>query len=328
MTKGIILSLFAIIIVLGVCPHVWGQVLEVQAARVLRIKGTTMVYQYQSKKWSVAKRGMRLFQRDTIKTLSDSQLDLLIEGVAVVRLKEKTTLEIAEIKEEATRPVTSSRILLVEKRSSDMGEKNILRLLNGKLLLWVKHILQGSTFDVETPIGIAGVRGTRFMVRVPDQDTTVVAVLEGIVEVKNIQMPEKTVLVRKMESSIILRGAYPSEPRRVSEGERRDLKETLELKLLREAKGFKRKPGSRYDGMYSSKYVYWEGSGGMVDHGIMSTGSMHDDPHTMGGGSTPMGGGSTPMGGGSTVMGGTNTRPPGDMQSGGGRSKPSKDGHR
>lgn len=305
MKKRIIPSLLANIILLLLSPYVWGQAPEAETARILRIEGTTMVYQHHNKRWSVAKRGMGLFQTDVVKTLSDSELDLLIENVAVVRLKQKTTLEIAEIQRETTKPVASSSVLLVDDGSSGIRHKTLLKLLEGKLLLWVKYILQGSTFDVETPIGIAGVRGTSFMVNVTNQDTTIVAVLEGIVGVKNIRMPDKTVLVRKMEASIILRRAYPSEPRRVSEEEHGDLKETLELRFLREATGFKRKPGSRYDGMYSSKHVYWEDSGGMLDHATMSDGSMHDSTHV--------------MGGGSATMGGTSTQSPGDMHSGGGK---------
>jgi len=282
-TRKFLLSLLAISIFFTLCPYLWGQELKIQAARILKTKGTVMIYQSQSKKWSVAKKGIRLFEKDMIKTLSESEVDLLIGNIAVVRLKENTVLKLAEIERELTKSVTSSRILLVEGKPLKIREKSILKLLKGKLLLWVKYILKGSTFEVSTPIGIAGVRGTLFMVYVPNQDTTIVAVLEGIVEAKNIQMPEKTVLIRKMESSIIVRGAYPSEPRRVSEKEYKDLKETLELKLFRGRRGFKRKPGSRYNGIYSSNYIYWEGSRyrsegveaqSMTNYGSMSTGSV------------------------------------------------------
>lgn len=292
MTKRIILSLFAVVVLLAVCPHVWGEALKVQTARILRIKGTTMVYHHQSKKWSVAGKGIEIFRKDIIKTLPDSEVDLLIADVAVVRLKENTTLELAEISRRAAQPSISSRVVLVEKRGSGgTGERNILKLTKGTLLLWIRHIVQGSTFEVETPIGVAGVRGTRFVVRVLNQDTTVVAVLEGIVEVRNIRMQDKTMLLRAMETSTIHRMTCPSDRKRVSDVEHDDLRETLQLKLLREGKKIKRKPGSKYNGMHSSSHMmYWEtDSADMGGHESMSGGSTHDGTDMMDGGSTTMG---------------------------------------
>jgi hypothetical protein len=244
-----------------------------------------MVYQHQYKKWSVAKIGMKVLQRDILKTLSDSEADLLIENIAVVRLKENTILDLSKIKREATKPVASSSISLVEKRPSGAKKKNILKLLKGRLLLWAGHIFQGSTFEVMTPIGVAGVRGTRFMVSVPDKDTTIVATLEGIIEAKNIEMPDKTVLVREMGISIIRRGAYPTEPRKVSEQEYSELKETLELKLLEKKEKVKKGLNSRHKDASI-------GTGDIGDHGTMPGGGMGSGtmPGGTGGGRSGMGG--------------------------------------
>ena len=256
-----------------------------------------MVYKHQSQKWHVGIKGMKLSKKDIIKTLSDSYVDLIFEGIAIVRLKENTSLELMEIKKEISKPVTS-KISLIEKRTSGGSENNILKLLSGKLLLWVKHILQSSTFEVLTPIGVAGVRGTRFMVSVPNDDTTIVSVLEGIVEVKNIRLPDKKVLVKNMQTSIINKGLYPSEPRKISKDEHGDLNETLELKLLKKRIGFKRKPGGRYNGIYSSNNIYWEDSmhssdssdsSGMGDKETMSVGSKDLMTNTMGESSMPGG---------------------------------------
>ncbi len=306
MAKRIVLSLFGLIIFLTTCPYVWGQSVKIETARIIKTKGTVMVYQHQHKKWSVAKIGMKVLQRDILKTLSDSEADLLIEDIAVVRLKENTILDLSEIKRETTKPVASSSISLVEKRPSGAKKKNILKLLKGRLLLWVGHIFQGSTFEVLTPIGVAGVRGTRFMVSVPDKDTTIVATLEGIIEAKNIEMPDKTVLVREMEISIIHRGAYPTEPRKVSEQEYSELKEALELKLLKKEEEFEGKPGS-------SSLESMGGYETMMPGGTMPGGTMPGG--TMPGGTMPGGGmGSGTMPGGT---GGGGSMPGGSMPGGG-----------
>ena len=246
MRKGIILSLFWLIIFLCLCPHVPARDIEREAARITRIKGTVMIYQDQGKTWSVARKGMIVCLKDKVKTLSGSEVDLFIQDVAIVRLKENTIFKLAAIK---GRPATidSSSKALVEKSLLAQEEKDILELLKGKLLLWVKHVLQGTTFEVITPIGVAGVKGTRFLVHAPDEDITIVAVLEGIIEAKNILMPDKAVLLKKKEFSIIRRGAYPTEPETVKENLYDELKESLELRLSRQEMGFIRKPGSRYD---------------------------------------------------------------------------------
>ncbi|MEW6328185.1 MAG: FecR family protein [Thermodesulfobacteriota bacterium] len=242
MAKRLILSLYGLIMFLTLGPWAQGQNLERQTARIIRVKGTVTVYQHQGQKWSAARKGMTVFQKDKLKTLSGSEVDLLMPDLAVIRLKENSLLDLDEIKGQAVKPVASSRILRVEKTPPNAKERNILRLWKGKLLLWVKHILEGSTFEVHTPIGVAGVRGTRFMVTIPDQDMTIVATLEGIVAVRNVARPDKIVLVRELEITTIRREAYPSKPRRVSEQEHAELKEILELKLLETEEESERKP--------------------------------------------------------------------------------------
>ncbi|MDQ7837149.1 MAG: FecR family protein [Thermodesulfobacteriota bacterium] len=232
MATRLILSLCGLIIFLSLCPWAQGQNLERQTARIIRIKGTVTVYQHQVQKWSAARKGMTVFQKDKMKTLPGSEVDLLMPDLAVIRLKENSLLDLDEIKKASVKPVASPRVLRVEKTPPYAKERNILRLWKGNLLLWVKHILAGSTFEVHTPIGVAGVRGTGFMVTIPDQDTTIVATLEGVVAVRNIARLDKIVLVRELEITTIRRETDPGKPRKVSEQEYAELKEILELKLL------------------------------------------------------------------------------------------------
>lgn len=304
MAKRIIFSLLGVIIFLALCPCSWGRDSTIATARVIRTKGTTMVYHHDSDEWSVAKKEMRLVQSDTIKTLSDSEVDLLIEDVAVIRLKANTTLELAEIGREASKPAGTSKAILVDKKPSDTVKNKVLKLMKGKVLLWVRYVVKGSVFEVQTSIGVAGVRGTRFLVGIYE-DTTTVATLEGIVIVGNIQMPDKTVTLRAKETAIVVKGEYPSEAKRVSEKEYSDLKETLELRLPRQDFGFKRKPGSKYDGVYSSSNICWDAS--MSVSGDCGTMPMPSGTSAMGGGSTTMEGGTSTMGTGSTTVRGGST---------------------
>lgn len=267
MGKRALLSLFGLIISLILGHYAWGQNLEVETARIIRIKGTVMVCQRQGKKWLVARKGMTVFQKDIVKTLSGSEVDLLIQDYAVIRLKENSLLDLAEIKREAKKPVPSPKILRVEKVPSEARDKSILRLLKGRLLLWVRHILGDSTLEVHTSIGVAGVRGTRFMVIIPNENTMIVGTLEGVVAIRSIETPEKTVLVREMEAAMIRRGAYPTEPRRVTQQEHRDLRETLELKWLEEEEKSETKSDRRIRDVTS-------GAQGMRDHSTMSTRPM------------------------------------------------------
>lgn len=222
------LPVLTLLLLFILVPCAWGQKRASHSALVIRTQGTVLVCRYQSEEWLVAKPGTNIFQQDKIKVLSESEADLFVQDFAVVRLKENSQLDLSGIQTEIKKPASSAKVALLEK-SSDTRKRTLLNLLKGKILLWVQSIKDGSLFEVHTAIGVAGVRGTRFTVAIPDQDTTIVAVFEGSVEVNNIELPDWITLIQENEVVSIRRGEHPSKPRKVGPAEQGDLQETLQL---------------------------------------------------------------------------------------------------
>lgn len=78
-------------------------------------------------------------------------------------------------------------IILEPNSTSEVMESTeydaLLNLMSGELLSRVRASGDPLSFEVRTPIAIAGVRGTDFSVRVLENGTTTVTVFEGVVEV-------------------------------------------------------------------------------------------------------------------------------------------------
>lgn len=70
---------------------------------------------------------------------------------------------------------------------------------------------EGHNFKVQSPIAVAGVRGTKFITKVEKDGATTLTVLDGEVEFSDTEK-RKTVLVKKNQKSTINPGGLPSEP--------------------------------------------------------------------------------------------------------------------
>jgi tetratricopeptide (TPR) repeat protein len=88
---------------------------------------------------------------------------------------------------------------------------SIIDLLVGKIRAFIVSLEPGSQFEVRTPVCHSGVRGTDFIVDTTS-DRTEVLVFEGTVELSDLER-HKTVLVKAGESSIVVAGGLPSEPK-------------------------------------------------------------------------------------------------------------------
>lgn len=99
--------------------------------------------------WRPVRVGDKLFEGDRIKTAEGAKAELLLEDGSFIRLREKTTLII-----KTTR----------QKISTQATEHN-LELRVGEIMLELKELNKGSTFEVQTPTAVAAVRGTTYYVR-------------------------------------------------------------------------------------------------------------------------------------------------------------------
>lgn len=157
-----------------VAPHVQAQTTDLQA--LVRTISGNATYSIKGQGVLPIKQGMRLPAGSVIHTGSGTVLDLFLgRGAGVLRMKENTTLGLDQL----TSTDTGSEVL------SDTQ----LTLMEGEMLASVTKLPAGSHYEVKTPDGILGVRGTRFRARVPGGisvlDGTVVFAKEGSAHIVN-----------------------------------------------------------------------------------------------------------------------------------------------
>ena len=139
-----------------------------------------------------------------------SQSDVISTGVhsaAVIKFFDGNKITIS----------SNSRVILNEYLSK---KKALIKLTKGKVTATVvpkvvRKIKQSKNyFKIETPIAVAGVRGTKFSVQ--HKDFTVVKVYKGLVEVYNLTYPQFRVFVAAGSSVVVKPHHKPSPPEKIN----------------------------------------------------------------------------------------------------------------
>ena len=136
------------------------QAAEAGKAVVRSIRGSA---QYaEGGQWLPLKVGQLLKPGSSIRTANESQVDLFMDqNGPVVRLVENTTLGIDKLNYEVT--------------GIDTVIETQLDLKSGRVLGIVKKLAHNSKYEIKTPNGVAGIRGTEYDVSA----TSVVRVISG-----------------------------------------------------------------------------------------------------------------------------------------------------
>jgi len=137
---------------------------EKDIALVLKKVGRVDVARQNGSKWLHAKKGMRLNSGNIIRT-GDKSLAALIFS------DDKSLLKIR----------SNSRVTLRGRRKQASVSKSIFLKLGE---LWTR-VTKGNPFRVETPSGVAAVKGTEFYVSVDELGNMVVYCIEGVIELIN-----------------------------------------------------------------------------------------------------------------------------------------------
>lgn len=136
-------------------------------AEVRAVRGTANYSTDRGANWKKLNVGTRLGEHSVVRTAPGSTVDLFLgDNGPVVRVTEDSTLGIDRLNSE----------------NMGGGEKVIetqLDLRSGRILGNVKKLAAASKYEVKTPVGVAGIRGTKYDIRA---DGTV-AVTEGTVVV-------------------------------------------------------------------------------------------------------------------------------------------------
>ncbi len=319
------LGLLIAILVIFSASSSWGQ--EIQAVLV-KLKGTVLVLPEGEHTWVVGRKWMKLSLKSRIKTLSHSYADILINKRALVRIKENTEIELSALSEEI------ASILRKAPSKGKTSPGTSLRLLKGKAFLLIAPGYHPLPFVVETPIGIAGVAGTKFVVDL-GEERCLVAVWRGKVLFWNPRFPKKKVLIEAGFYSQIVKGALPTKPAPMGPEFKKRYQDIQQLYLGNIIdRVFFREPGSRYHGMFSRGYspTVSDGicptmsstsmSGQTMDTSSMSSGAMSSSSGMSGSSMS----GSTGMGGTAGMGSGSSSSMSGGASSGPSSQSPSRSG--
>lgn len=138
--------------------------------------------------WDRVRPGMVLREDEYLKTGNNSNATLEI-GEDLVKIDESTTLILHYIDDGGT----------------------ALTILSGSILIKAEQLLKGGTFNVNTPTAVAGVRGTSFKVGYNRRTTEgTVLVSDGIVEVGNQTVKNKSVLLSRNQKISLFAGDDPT----------------------------------------------------------------------------------------------------------------------
>lgn len=162
----------------------WAQMKPTQATIVF-VKGKAEVQRSGERAWRPAELQMAVNPGDKLSTEAGAELEIRLDDGSVLKLKDKSLLELDAMEKQA-RPLTTI---------------TSLKLGLGKLLGCVRKLSsKESKFDITTPTAVAGVRGTVFAV-FAEGDSTELDVLQGRVAVSGQVGAEK--LVGEKQSTVV-----------------------------------------------------------------------------------------------------------------------------
>lgn len=145
---------------------------QMNSAEVRGVRGTANYSTDRGSSWKDLRVGTKLKQNSIVRTAPGGTVDLYLgDNGPVVRVTENTTMGIDR--------------LTVDNSGPEKVIETQLDLRSGRILGNVKHLAAASKYEVKTPQGVAGIRGTRYdisadgRVRITEGQAVVVYVIGG-----------------------------------------------------------------------------------------------------------------------------------------------------
>jgi len=188
----------------------WGQE-DQRIGTVLAVEGTAEVRAANATLWEPLQFRAAVFPNDTVRTAADSKAKILLRDDSIMTLAERSEMQFTEF------------LLTPQQR------RTLVSLTLGKLRVVTTKIFgAGSVTEVRTANTVAGVRGTTFVVMfIPPEDTEV-AVLDGVVAVRNPNFPQLEPVAANFHTQVI-GNAPPGQATELLASERQALELGLRL---------------------------------------------------------------------------------------------------
>ena len=224
----------------------WGRIL------VVRVHGTVLVSKSGNGPWEASHKWMELPIGARVKTLSGASIDLLLDSGAIVRMKENSEMLIRNMLDRLEKALSKARPGACKKGSCSSG--TLIQLIKGKAFFYVSPYFSGLPLLVDTPIGTAGVTGTRFAVDLSVAGMLYIAVLRGHVIAWQKGLPEKSVVIGPDFIVRIEPKRAQLLPRPMDKKEHKKYEECLKLHLGLGLHQSLSETSSRYRGVFSRGY--------------------------------------------------------------------------
>ncbi len=133
------------------------------AVVAVHVKGNVAVQHGTASATEPVKEGAQLGGADTVTTAEASSAVLVLPNGSVVSLREKTQVKIAKATQSAGSGAAPAPATDGEAHETGVSNSNF-ELAFGQMLTRVRKLNPASTFEVQTPVSVAAVRGTVFEV--------------------------------------------------------------------------------------------------------------------------------------------------------------------
>ncbi len=219
---------------------------------LVRLQGSVLVASGKNGSWEPAKKWMQIPKEAKIRTLPGSSMDLLLDKGAIIRIKGGSELLIKDMLKSLEKALSEACPRACHRNGCRKGI--VIKLFKGEAFFYVSPRFSGLPLLVDTPIGIAGVTGTRFAVDLTVQDQLFIAVFQGHVVVWQRGKPKKSVVVGPKFITSLSRGKIPKQPETMSKKTRKRYEECLKLHLGLDANQALTETSGRYKGTFSRGY--------------------------------------------------------------------------
>ncbi len=171
---------------------------------ITSLEGSVDLFKAGSMSSSAAVLGSEIEAGDSVRTKSASKAEITFADRSVVRLAEKTKLDVAEY------------------RTGDDGKRisAVLNVERGKIRAIISKSSAKDSFTINTPNANGSVKGTDVVV-IFQKSSTAVAVLNGRYSLSNPSSPDKKVEIKGGEVSVVAADNEPSSPRMMLASEKR-----------------------------------------------------------------------------------------------------------
>ena len=153
---------------------------DTQNPVVKNVNGDVSARKLSESNWSKVQAGMPVAKGDSLKTGKDSNVDVMFDLVNLFRLEEMSELVVKDL------PLTAEKGENVKKLYN-------FSLLKGSMVSKLDNLPDETRYSVESPVSIAGARGTVFTLKT-NKNETVITALENEVEIVSRESLNKAVV--------------------------------------------------------------------------------------------------------------------------------------